>query len=267
MYSVGNPAAVYKDLKAALIYNRRLAYAGSNVKLENLCFEYSAVHGFQSHNGKSIQIKGCDFRFIGGAVWDKNLKIRYGNGVEFWTYCENILIENSTFDQIYDSCTTHQGSGEYRTPRNIKIINNRFSNYGMAAYELRDKITYDTYFCGNICENAGEGMCVDYVIGPRRSEIYPQPMGHHIFAWRIDAPTADGFVEISGNTFGTASCGSAIYSIISDDAEKQLIIKDNIFTADNDKLIKMGGRYYSQKEFYKMHNAQLTNAKALVIEI
>lgn len=251
LYSEGNPAVVYNDLKASLIADWFLSYAESNVLFENLHFEYSAIHAFESYKGSNVSFKNCDYRYIGGAVWDRNLKIRFGNGIEFWTYCENVLVENCTFYEIYDSCFTHQGSGEYETPKNIKVIGNHFSNYGMAAYELRDKITYNTYFSGNICENAGVGMCVDYTEGPRRSEIYPQPMGHHIFIWRIDAPTPDGCVEISNNTFMDAPCGSAIYSIINTQAEKQLIFKDNIFDKDKDELIKMGGKYYSLEEFIK----------------
>ena len=249
MYSAENPAKVYKNLKGALINDWFISYAESHVVIENLAFEYSGALAFESYRANNVTIRGCDYRYIGGAVWHRYLKIRYGNAIEFWTYCRDILIENCTFDEVYDSCTTHQGSGEYKTPENIKIINNRFKNYGMAAYELRDKISYNTYFCNNVCENAGVGMCVDYVEGPRHSEIYPQPMGHHLFIWRIDEPTPGGFVEISGNTFGSAPCGSAIYSIINEQAEAQLIIKDNVFSNDCDTLIKMGGKYYSEKTF------------------
>lgn len=251
MYSKDNPAKVYDDLKGALIENLFISYAESHVVIENMAFEYSGALAFESYKANDITIRGCDYRYIGGAVWHRYLKIRYGNAIEFWTYCRDILIENCTFYEIYDSCFTHQGSGEYQTPENIRVIGNHFSNYGMAAYELRDKITYNTYFSGNTCENAGVGMCVDYTEGPRRSEIYPQPMGHHIFIWRIDAPTPDGCVEISNNTFMDAPCGSAIYSIINTQAEKQLIFKDNIFDKDKDELIKMGGKYYSLEEFNK----------------
>ncbi|MBR5472867.1 MAG: right-handed parallel beta-helix repeat-containing protein [Clostridia bacterium] len=249
IYSENNPAVFYNDLKASLISEKYLTFAECNVVFENLHFECSAINGFEGYNGSNVTFKNCDYRYIGGAVWDRNLKIRFGNAIEFWCYCENVIIENCTFDEIYDSCVTTQGKGEYDAPKNIKIINNHFSNYGMAAYELRDKITYNTYFSGNVCKNAGEGICVDYEKGPRRSEIFPQPMGHHIFVWRIDAPTENGFVKISNNVFGKATVGSAIYSIINPEAEKQLLIKNNVFEFDNSKLIKLDNRYYSLKEF------------------
>lgn len=50
-------------------------------------------------NAKNITIRNCDFSYIGGAVWQRNRKIRFGNGAEFWNYAENILIENCTFDK------------------------------------------------------------------------------------------------------------------------------------------------------------------------
>ena len=62
---------------------------------------------------------------------------------------------------------------------------------------------------------------------PRQSEIWPQPMGHHIFLWRIKNPTENGGIKIENNVFGDAIYGKAIYSIIDKEAEKQLIIKDN----------------------------------------
>ena len=62
---------------------------------------------------------------------------------------------------------------------------------------------------------------------PRNSEIWPLPMGHHIFLWRIDKPTEGGSLFIENNTFGSAPVGSAIYSLISDDAFKQIVIRGN----------------------------------------
>ena len=34
---------------------------------------------------------------------------------------------------------------------------------------------------------------------PRSSEIWPQPMGHHIFLWRMESATEGGYVEIKNN--------------------------------------------------------------------
>ena len=67
---------------------------------------------------------------------------------------------------------------------------------------------------------------------PRKSEIWPQPMGHHIFLWRIDEPTDEGRLEIKNNIFQDAPVGSAIYSIISPAAEAQMELKNNILVGN-----------------------------------
>lgn len=244
-----NPAKRYKKIKVSLFGVRYLASATKNVIFDNLSFKYSGVHGFFAINAKNITIRNCDFSYIGGAVWQRNRKIRFGNGAEFWDYAENILIENCTFDNIYDSCTTHQGGGNYETPKNITIRNNRFSNYGMAAYEIRDKVTYNTVFSGNICEKSGLGISVQSDERPRNSEIYPEPMGHHIFIWRIENKTEGGSIKICDNTFDKANFGSAIYSIIPPLEKGQFLLKNNTFNEVYPELIKWENKYISLDKF------------------
>ena len=62
----------------------------------------------------------------------------------------------------------------------------------MAAYEQRDKMPIYAEFCNNICEDAGEGFSCLGEIMPRRSEIWPQPMGHHIFLWKMTEAMENG---------------------------------------------------------------------------
>lgn len=249
IYCEDNPTNIYKKLKASLYFGRGIVTAKHFVTIKGLNFSFGGCHGFATIDATNIKIIDCNFKNIGGAVWNKERKIRFGNAIEFWEEAENILVEGCCIDNVYDSCMTHQGGKNYKTPRNIVIKNNRFSNFGMAAYELRDKITYDTYFINNVCENAGVGLCVDYDTPPRQSEIYPQPMGHHLFIWRINEPTPNAYFEISGNTFGFAACGSAIYSIINQEAFDQIIFKNNNFVFSNEQSIYMNDKYISLKEF------------------
>jgi len=97
----------------------------------------------------------------------------------------------------------------------------------MASYEQRDVLPLYAEFIGNVCEDAGEGFSRLGEAMPRRSEIWPQPMGHHIFLWRIEKPTQNGQKKVENNIFENAIYGSAVYSIISPDAEKQVFYKDN----------------------------------------
>ena len=227
VYSSQNPGNYYNHIECVSYNTRIIGRTQSNIIIENICFKNSGVHGLAGQ-GKNVVIRNCSFENIGGCVWDRNLKIRFGNAVEFWIYGENILIENCTFKNVYDSCVTHQGPGDQTIPTsNFICRKNTFDTYGMAAFEYRDKLPINSYFSDNTCVNAGCGFAMLGEDLPRNSEIWPLPMGHHIFLWRIDKPTEGGSLFIENNTFGSAPVGSAIYSLISDDAFKQIVIRGN----------------------------------------
>ena len=80
---------------------------------------------------------------------------------------------------------------------------------------------------------------------PRKSEIWPQPMGHHIFLWRIKSAVEGGSLSIKHNRFGKAPVGAAIYSIISPEAEGQMDIDNNEYTENSVLLNRFGGVDYS----------------------
>ncbi|MFQ9149213.1 MAG: hypothetical protein ACLR5G_13575 [Eubacteriales bacterium] len=122
---------------------------------------------------------------------------------------------------------TTQGAGEYPPPERISVRGNLFMKYGMAAYELRDVVPREAVFADNECKFAGCGFAMRGDLTPRRSEIWPRPMGHHIFAWRIENPTEHGAFRIKHNYFGGAPVGCAEYSLISPEAERQLLFLGN----------------------------------------
>lgn len=228
LYSEKNPSEYYDSIECVLRTNRQLAEMGENITFSDINFINNGVHAIAGEKpARNIYIKNCSFKFIGGSVWSKKLKIRFGNGVECWDFAENITVENCVFDDIYDSGVTHQGGPKCAPAKNFVIKNNVFKKCGMGAYEQRDLMPMSAEFIGNICENAGEGFSRLGEEMPRRSEIWPQPMGHHLFLWRIENPTENGGIKIENNIFGDAIYGKAIYSIIAKEAEKQLIIKNN----------------------------------------
>lgn len=234
LYSIDNPGKVYSDIECVLFHSRSnsrsLASAQKHVTFRNLDFFYG-LHGFLGIDTTDIMIQQCGFYFLGGAVWQKDRKIRFGNGTEFWKSANYITVEHCIFDQIYDSCFTTQGGGVYQTPSHIRFANNTCSNYGMAAYELRDKITLDTFFEHNKCSHAGEGFSLQNDIRPRNSEIYPEPMGHHIYVWRISEATPGGKVVIRNNKFDKTFHGFCLYTTrIETEPSKQLIMDENVIT-------------------------------------
>ncbi len=252
LFSHGNPGTVYRSIECAHYGERSMARIHSNMILENLAFQNSGVHGCAGA-GRNVIIRGCDFHAIGGCVWNKELKIRFGNAVEFWIDAVDVLVERNAFRDVYDSCVTHQGPGNKTVPAERFVCrDNRFDTYGMAAFEYRDKLPVDSCFEHNICTNAGCGFAMQGETLPRRSEIWPQPMGHHIFLWRIPTPSEGGSLRIVNNEFGPAPVGAAIYSIISPEAEAQITLENNVYTEAGSALIwRFGGQDYADFDAYR----------------
>ena len=247
LYSVGNPAEVYAHIELAHWGGRRIGWLKSNIIIEDIEFFGSGVHALAGDHADNVVVRRCTFRMIGGCVWSHDLFIRFGNAVEFWESGCDILIEDNDFYGVYDSCVTHQGPGEKTIPaRNFICRRNTFNTYGMAAFEYRDKMMIDSEFTDNLCINAGCGFPIYGEVLPRRSEIWPQPMGHHIFLWRIEHATEGGSLVIARNTFESAPIGAAIYSIIAPEAEAQMSVCDNTYNTENpDLLCHVGGISYN----------------------
>lgn len=80
----------------------------SNVTIDNLSIKYGGGHALRfDPDAKNIKITNCEIGFVGGSLQQGT--IRYGNGIEFWNGCSDILVENNWIYQIYDAAFTHQG--------------------------------------------------------------------------------------------------------------------------------------------------------------
>lgn len=250
LYSEGNPGEVYSHIECAVWGQRNLSSNVSCTVCEDLIFFGSGVHAL-SGGSDHITVRRCTFSFIGGAVWNRNLRIRFGNAIEFWERGDDILIEDCYFNNIYDSCITHQGTTKCKPAENFVMRRNLFVNYGMGAYEGRDKMAVNMEFTDNLCLCAGGGFSGFGDTKPRNSEIYPQPMGHHLFMWRIPEATENGSFLVARNRFYDAS-GAAMYAIISPEADTQMHMKDNLYWTTNKNLMNLvGGKSYRPDEFEK----------------
>ena len=255
-YSTKNPAEYYRSIECVSYADRVLGVLRSNIIIEDICFKNSGVHALAGA-GKNVVVRRCRFENIGGCAWNSDLRIRFGNGVEFWNYAEDVLVEDCSFINVYDSCVTHQGGGAELLPaKNFICRRNLFDTYGMAALELRDIVANGFYFVENECKNAGCGFAMLGETLPRSSEIWPQPMGHHVFLWRMERATVGGYVEIKNNCFGEAPVGAAIYSIISPEAEAQFEIDENIYTKNEELLVRFGGESFSELSEYSKNTGK-----------
>ncbi len=261
--SSGNPGIAYRDIECVLWGERKLVGGQGNIILENLSFRNSGVHGYQEFHPHDIIIRACEFRFIGGAVWNHNRRIRFGNAIELWDGASDITIEHCFFDNIYDAGVTHQGGETRNIPQRIFFRHNHFSNCGLASYECREP-SQEVYFENNISINAGGGFSMQGDLPPRQSEIYPQPVGHHVFIWRVNPGTQPGNVFIRNNVFSEAPYGAAIYSIIDPVDEQKFILDYNHYSQTTGEiLIHLGGRSYKPSEFnrYQQDCRQDTHSK------
>ena len=260
LYSEGNPAGVYSHIEVADYGDRILVRLCDGVTLEDIRVTNSGVHGMAG-SGDGITVRRCEFMGIGGCPWNAEMKIRFGNGLEIWHKGSRITVEDCRFRNIYDSCVTHQGPGEDTVPTTGFICrNNTFDTYGMAAFEYRDKLPIDSLFEHNACRNAGCGFAMLGETLPRRSEIWPQPMGHHLFLWRMPGPTEGGNLLIRDNEFGPAPAGASVYSIISPEAEAQIILENNRYVK-NPLLHHFGGRDYTDLETFQKQTGQDTGSQ------
>lgn len=237
LYSEKNPADYYSDIECVVFGERVLADNGHDLIFKDLRFINSGVHAIAGL-GKTRRMKviNCDFEHIGGAVWTYSQKIRFGNGVEMWDIGSDVEVTGCYFNDIYDSAVTQQGGDKCEQADNFIICDNVFIKCGMGAYEQRDRITSYAQFNGNICIDAGEGFSKLGEIMPRYSEIWPQPMGHHVFLWRIDKEEK-GYMEIKNNIFYNAPYGAAIYSIIAKESEDFIKLENNIYYTENTELL------------------------------
>ena len=224
IYSPANPGRAYSDIECVLWGRRKLVGAERHVILDNLSFRNSGVHGYQAFHAQQIIIRNCEFRFIGGAVWNQERRMRFGNAVELWDGASDITVEGCLFDNIYDSGVTHQGGGTRNIPQRIYFRNNLFVDCGLAAYECREP-SRDVYFEYNTCINTGGGFSMQGKNPPRQSAPYPQPLGYHVWAWMIDPHTQPGNVYIRHNIFCKSSGPAICLSI--DQADDQKFILDH----------------------------------------
>lgn len=174
LYLEKNPAKTFYDIEICGKEHIMRAKAGcENITIDNLSIKYTGAHGFSAGNGvKNITITNCEMGWIGGSFMDETT--RYGNAIEFWQGCSNILVENNWIYQCYDTAITHQGgfvqediavrgnlveyctwglefwteSGEENVWKNIVYEDNivRFSGYGWGM--VRPDQNRDAIICG-----------------------------------------------------------------------------------------------------------------------
>ncbi len=223
VYMDRNPGKTFYDIE--ICSGGNLLWGGTSCRdviIENLTVKYHGGHGIAFGNdAKNITIRNCDIGWIGGSYLGGTE--RYGNGIQFWNNCDNILVENNWIYQIYDAGLTHQGGGGGIVNSNIKYLSNliEYCSYNIEYFSgtpSKDKMI-NILIANNILRFAGEGW------GMVRTN--PQAVSH-ICAW-------------GGN--------NAFYA-------ENFVIKNNIFDISNNFIVNSTYNQhvnveYSQNTYYQ----------------
>lgn len=161
LHSDENPAVRFHSIDIGVREHGVLIAANStNVTIDNITVKYVGGHGIVAlDNSQNITIRNCEIGWVGGSYLYGTTP--YGNGIEFWNGCEDVLVENNWVYQIFDTGISHQGNSQH-IAKNILIRNNlvEYCDYASieywhhpAANNRMENITYSK----NILRFSGAG--------------------------------------------------------------------------------------------------------------
>ena len=133
-----------------------------DITIENLTIKYTGAHAIRGSNCSHITVRNCEIGYVGGSILSGygNGSTRYGNGIEFMSDSQNVLIENCWLYQIYDSGVTHQGDGNFQI--NNFVVKDCLIEYcGMGSIEYwhtKGAVMGDILYTGNLLRYAGYGF-------------------------------------------------------------------------------------------------------------
>lgn len=115
-------------------YGIRSVTSNSDLTIDGLQIEQVAFHGIHLFNKKTVKIKDCFFRVIGGG---KPGSLYLGNGIELSSGVVGAVTSDCVFHDIFDSCVTTQLYEATPTRITDHTWNNLvFERYGMAGVEV-----------------------------------------------------------------------------------------------------------------------------------
>ncbi len=105
------------------------------------------------------------------------------------------------------------------------------------------------YFEHNTCVNSGGGFAMQGENPPRTTDPYPQPVGYHVWAWKIDPGTQPGRVYVRHNIFCESYGPAVCLSVDPVDADKFVLDGNCYWKTIPGRLIEWGGGGYESSEF------------------
>ncbi|NUP59375.1 MAG: right-handed parallel beta-helix repeat-containing protein [Pseudarthrobacter sp.] len=182
----------------------------SNTTASDLHILGHGGHGVRTYGIRDAAITNCLIEEIGGSRLKDTT--RYGNGVEVWIGCSNVLVQGNTIRQTYDTATTMQGNveGSRVAWTDCRFVGNTIENCNQSFEVWSHGIPaagtghIRCAFTDNECRDAGISWAAN--IRPDQAG-----MGTHLLTYDVQLPcdieiarnrfigAKDNFVRSSGN--------------------------------------------------------------------
>ncbi|MBE7038459.1 MAG: hypothetical protein E7404_06125 [Ruminococcaceae bacterium] len=170
-YDGGNPGEKFKNIEIAPEYSIFIASNKSDIRIDNICIKYTGWHGVKFANVENVRITNCEVGWIGGTGGSPTGgQTRWGNGIEFWQNCKNVLVDHCYVYQVYDTAFTNQWKGETGgvvVEEDVTYTNN-LVDYCTYAFEFfmnqpnsNSAIMKNVKINDNICRYTGYGWGQD----------------------------------------------------------------------------------------------------------
>ena len=179
-----------------------------DIVYDGLWLRYGAAHGIGGSGVKDITIRGCDISWIGGSTLyfdEAGRGVRYGNGIEFWSAAQDILVENCRLWECWDAALTNQSNVDGVFQRNIVWRGNEIWNceYSYEYWQQGEGArTENVVFEDNVCRDAGKGW------GHKQRW---NPNAAHLMFYDTTADTKDFIIR--GNRFERSeNCGMRLFN-------------------------------------------------------
>lgn len=208
MVSRRNPARRFSSIELAAKQHIIDETDCHDIVYDGLWLRYGAAHGIGGSGVQNITIVNCDVCWIGGStlyIDEGGRGVRYGNGIEFWSAAQDILIENCRLWECWDAGITNQSNIDGVLQKNIIMRNNEIWNceYSYEYWQQGEGArTENIVFENNVCRDAGYGW------GHKRRW---NPNAGHLMFYDTTAETKDFIIR--GNRFERSkNCGIRLFN-------------------------------------------------------
>lgn len=234
MISEANPGERFSSIELAERHHVIDESGCHDVTYEGLWLRYGAAHGIGGSNVQHITILNCDISWIGGStnyIDNEGRSVRYGNGIEFWSGAEDVLVENCRVWECWDAGLTNQSNVPDAVQRNIVFRGNEVWNceYSYEYWQQGDRaVTENVCFENNVCRDAGKGWGHVQRWNPNAA---------HLMFYDTTAKT-NSFVIRSNRFENTENYGMRLFNAW----YSSITMKDNVWIIPHHILCRYHGR-------------------------